>query len=190
MSGWVGTSTLILVYCTPKKWASTLFFLRFYLFIQETERERQRHRQSERLAPCREPSEGLHLDPGTPGSRPGPKAGTKPLSHPGIPLQILTCIFFSFFWKSPFGLQCLESKYAPYFTIVIPLHIYFSSNCFNSPAQAITIRIVLHITTFFFICLSHELVLVTLPSKPCFLLSVFTTTLLSVLCCFQPIQHL
>ena len=26
------------------------------------------------------------LGPGTPGSRPGPKAGAKPLSHPGIPL--------------------------------------------------------------------------------------------------------
>ena len=25
------------------------------------------------------------LDPGTPGLRPGPKAGAKPLSHPGIP---------------------------------------------------------------------------------------------------------
>ena len=25
------------------------------------------------------------LDSGTPGSRPGPKAGAKPLSHPGIP---------------------------------------------------------------------------------------------------------
>ena len=30
-----------------------------------------------------EPDAGL--DPGTPGSRPGPKAGAKPLSHPGIP---------------------------------------------------------------------------------------------------------
>ena len=27
----------------------------------------------------------MGLDPGTPGSHPGPKAGTKPLSHPGIP---------------------------------------------------------------------------------------------------------
>ena len=27
----------------------------------------------------------MGLDPGTPGSRPGPKAGAKPLSHPGIP---------------------------------------------------------------------------------------------------------
>ena len=31
----------------------------------------------------REPNVGLH--PGTPGSRPGPNAGAKPLSHPGIP---------------------------------------------------------------------------------------------------------
>ena len=27
----------------------------------------------------------MGLDPRTPGSRPGPKAGAKPLSHPGIP---------------------------------------------------------------------------------------------------------
>ena len=34
-------------------------------------------------APCRKPNAGL--DPGTPGSYPRPKAGAKPLSHPGIP---------------------------------------------------------------------------------------------------------
>ena len=45
--------------------------------------ERQRHRQKEKHAPCREPDVGL--DPGSPGSLPEPKAGTKPLSHPGIP---------------------------------------------------------------------------------------------------------
>ena len=27
----------------------------------------------------------MGLDPWSPGSGPGPKAGTKPLSHPGIP---------------------------------------------------------------------------------------------------------
>ena len=32
----------------------------------------------------REPDVGF--DPGSPGSRPGPKAGAKPLRHPGIPL--------------------------------------------------------------------------------------------------------
>ena len=31
----------------------------------------------------REPDGGF--DPGSPGSRPGPKAGAKPLYHPGIP---------------------------------------------------------------------------------------------------------
>ena len=66
-----------------------LFFLIFilkniYLFMRDTERERQRHRQREKKqAPCRKPDTGLN--PGTPGSHPGPKAGTKPLSHPGIP---------------------------------------------------------------------------------------------------------
>ena len=43
----------------------------------------QRHRQGEKQAPRREPDMGL--DPATPGSRPGLKAGAKPLSHPGVP---------------------------------------------------------------------------------------------------------
>ena len=47
----------------------------------EREREGQRHRR-EKQAPCREPDMGL--DPGIPGSCPGPKAGAKLLSHPGI----------------------------------------------------------------------------------------------------------
>ena len=44
----------------------------------------QRHRQREKQAPYREPDVGF--DPGSPGSRPGPKAGAKPLRHPGIPI--------------------------------------------------------------------------------------------------------
>ena len=35
----------------------------------------------------REPDVGF--DPGSPGSRPGPKAGAKPLRHPGIPIPSL-----------------------------------------------------------------------------------------------------
>ena len=66
--------------------AFSFFFLKI-LFIherqRERERERQRHRQREKQAPCREPDVGL--DPGSPGSHPEPKAGTKLLSHPGIP---------------------------------------------------------------------------------------------------------
>ena len=51
---------------------------RFYLFIHETHREKQRPRQREKQAPCREPDVGL--DPRSPGSRPGLKAGPQPLS--------------------------------------------------------------------------------------------------------------
>ncbi|XP_077705905.1 zinc finger protein 467 isoform X3 [Canis aureus] len=47
--------------------------------------ERQRHRRKEKQAPCREPDVGL--DPRSPGSCPGPKAGAKPLSYPGIPMR-------------------------------------------------------------------------------------------------------
>ena len=47
-----------------------------------THTQRQRHRQRKKQAPFREPDVGL--DPGTPGSSPGPKAGAKPLSHQGI----------------------------------------------------------------------------------------------------------
>ncbi|CAK7319610.1 hypothetical protein VULLAG_LOCUS22034 [Vulpes lagopus] len=36
----------------------------------------------------REPDVGF--DPGSPGSRPGPKAGTKPLRHPGIPVASIS----------------------------------------------------------------------------------------------------
>ena len=49
----------------------------------EREKERQRYRQREKQAPCKEPDAGL--DPGSPRSCPGLKAGAKPLSHPGIP---------------------------------------------------------------------------------------------------------
>ncbi|CAD7681732.1 unnamed protein product [Nyctereutes procyonoides] len=60
-------------------------FLRFYFFIHERERERQREKQ----APCRKPDVGL--DPRTPVSRPGLKAGVKPVSHPGVQNQTRNC---------------------------------------------------------------------------------------------------
>ena len=46
-------------------------------------REAETHREREKQAPHREPDVGL--DPGFPGSCLGPKAGAKPLNHPGIP---------------------------------------------------------------------------------------------------------
>ena len=49
----------------------------------------------------REPDVGF--DPGSPGSRPGPKAGAKPLRHPGIPV----C---SYLVKNLYILMLFESK--------------------------------------------------------------------------------
>ena len=51
--------------------------------MRDTQREREVERQREKQASRREPDVGL--DPRTPGSHPGPKAGAKLLSHPGIP---------------------------------------------------------------------------------------------------------
>ena len=42
-----------------------------YLFMRETERERPKHKQREKQAPCREPDVGL--DPRSPGLRSGLK---------------------------------------------------------------------------------------------------------------------
>ena len=65
------------------------FFLIFFSFIYDshTERERGAETQAEGEAGSmhREPDVGF--DPGSPGSRPGPKAGAKPLRHPGIPIS-------------------------------------------------------------------------------------------------------
>ena len=52
----------------------------------DREREREREAETQEEAPSLEPDVGL--DPRTPGSRPRPMAGAKPLSHPGIPMLI------------------------------------------------------------------------------------------------------
>ena len=68
------------------------FFLRFYLFIHGRHAERQKHRQREKQAPCGEADVGLQSQ--DPGSHPEPKAATQPLSYPGVPVPLLTFIFY------------------------------------------------------------------------------------------------
>ena len=63
-------------------------FFFYYLFMIVIQRERGRDKaeiqaEGEADSMHREPDVGF--DPGSPGSRPGPKAGAKPLRHPGIP---------------------------------------------------------------------------------------------------------
>ena len=43
--------------------------------MRDTERERERYKQREKLAPCRKPD--VELDPRTPGSHSGLKADTQ-----------------------------------------------------------------------------------------------------------------
>ena len=55
----------------------------------EREKEAETQEEGEAGSMHREPDVGF--DPGSPGSRPGPKAGAKPLRHPGTPVvPILT----------------------------------------------------------------------------------------------------
>ena len=69
--------------------------------------QRQKHRQREKQAPCGKPDVGL--DPRTPESRPEPKAGAQPLSHPGVSIwsfqsRSSTCsVLRNFLVKCPFS---------------------------------------------------------------------------------------
>ena len=50
-----------------------------------TQREREAETQAEGAAGSMHQEPDVGFDPGSPGSRPGPKAGAKPLHDPGIP---------------------------------------------------------------------------------------------------------
>ena len=50
-----------------------------------THREREAETQAEGEAGSMHQEPDVGFDPGSPGLRPGPKAGSKPLRHPGIP---------------------------------------------------------------------------------------------------------
>ena len=54
---------------------------------REREREREAETQAEGEAASMHQEPDVGFDPGSPGSRPGPKAGAKPLRHPGIPVM-------------------------------------------------------------------------------------------------------
>ena len=53
------------------------------MIVTEREREAETQAEGEAGSMHREPDVGF--DPGSPGPHPGPKAGAKPLCHPGIP---------------------------------------------------------------------------------------------------------
>ena len=66
-----------------------LFFLLLFIYDSHTEREREAETQAEGEAGSMHRESDVGFDPGSPGSRPGPKAGAIPLRHPGIPRNYL-----------------------------------------------------------------------------------------------------
>ena len=64
--------------------AGSFFFLLF-IYDSHTERKREAETQAEGEAGSMHREPDMGLDTGSSGSRPGPKAGAKPLHHPGIP---------------------------------------------------------------------------------------------------------
>ena len=53
-----------------------------------TQREREAETQAEGEAGSMHWEPNVGFDPGSPESRPGPKAGAKPLRHPGISINV------------------------------------------------------------------------------------------------------
>ena len=76
-------------------WGERIVFFFNYLFIHERHTQRETETQAEgEQAPCREPDMGL--DPGSPGSCPGPKADAptaEPPRHPERELYLSIHIF-------------------------------------------------------------------------------------------------
>ena len=99
--------------------------------MRDTEREAETLAEREKQVPCREPNVGI--DPGTPGSHPGPKAGAQPLSHPGVPTYILLS-FYS--WgkqlKKVKWLLDLKSFCTPGNRVCISYHFESSRHSTNS----------------------------------------------------------
>ena len=85
--------------------------------MSDTKRERLRHRQRAKQAPCREPDVGL--DPGTPGSHPKSREDAQPLSHPGVPLFSISMNSFLSFDYSFRIVTCFLIEFPFYFKDII-----------------------------------------------------------------------
>ena len=68
--------------------------------MRERQREREAETQAEKQAPCKDPE--VELDPRTPGSHIGPKAGTKPLATQGSPILVVLNSFLALWYDKRF----------------------------------------------------------------------------------------
>ena len=112
-------------------------FLRFYLFMRP--RERGGHRPRDRQAPCGEPDRGLN--PGTPGSRPGPKADAPPLSPQGSPwLRVLNGGSFCPRVATTFPTYVQDEAFAQSFLGPLLGRCAVPEGSLRAPAQAVQAR--------------------------------------------------
>ena len=77
----------LIVSSSSAQWLVHILFIYLFIFIYDSHREREREAETQAEGEAgsmhRDPDVGF--DPGSPGSRPGPKVGARPLCHPGIP---------------------------------------------------------------------------------------------------------
>ena len=67
------------------------------MIVTQRERERKAETQAEGEAGSMHQEPDMRFDPGSPGLRPEPKAGAKPLRHTGIPIsESSQCCSWSF----------------------------------------------------------------------------------------------
>ena len=71
------------------------------MIVTHREREREAETQAEGEAGSMHWEPDMGFDPGSPGSCPGPKAGAKPLRHPGIPQSLFCNDMEAPFLRSP-----------------------------------------------------------------------------------------
>ena len=62
-----------------------------------------REREAETQAGSMHQEPNVGFDPGSPGSRPRPKAGAKPLRHPGIPISYASGCSCQWGWRLNFS---------------------------------------------------------------------------------------
>ena len=76
-----------------------IYFFNFYFFMIVTQREREAETQAEGKAGSMHQEPDVGLNPGSPGSRPGPKADAKPLSHLDCPHCALDNRSAGLYWR-------------------------------------------------------------------------------------------
>ena len=84
-----------------------------------------------------EPDVGF--DPGSPESRPGPKAGAKPLRHPGIPLSFSFYSLFPSFFLYSFSFFSFLSFFLSSLFILFPIQFVFGHTALSKMTRRKTL---------------------------------------------------